>query len=110
MKDIRVDSINLYAKASDHIPEIIGQIEGLLEQGLAYRVDSGDVYFDVTKFPGYGKLSRQRIEDLVVHRVDPNALKRNPADFVLWKSQKPGEIASESPWGKGRPGRRMRDS
>src|SRR5881296_2623453 len=110
MKDMRVDSINLYAKASDHIPEIIGQIEGLLEKGLAYRVDSGDVYFDVTKFPGYGKLSRQRIEDLVVHRVDPNPLKRNPADFVLWKSQKPGEIAWDSPWGKGRPGWHIEDT
>jgi len=110
MKDMRVDSINLYAKASDHIPEIIGQIEGLLEKGLAYRVNSGDVYFDVTKFPGYGKLSRQRIEDLVVHRVDPNPLKRNPADFVLWKSQKPGEIAWDSPWGKGRPGWHIEDT
>src|SRR5881397_2078020 len=110
MKDIRVDSINLYAKASDHIPEIIGQIEGLLEKGLAYRVDSGDVYFDVTKFPDYGKLSRQRIEDLVVHRVDPNPLKRNPADFVLCKSQKPGEIAWDSPWGKGRPGWHIEDT
>ena len=110
MKDIRVDSINLYPKASDHIPEIIGQIEGLIEKGLAYRVDSGDVYFDVTKFPGYGKLSRQRIEDLVVHRVDPNPLKRNPADFVLWKSQKPGEIAWDSPWGKGRPGWHIEDT
>src|SRR5437867_5589242 len=110
MKDIRVDSINLYAKASDHIPEIIGQIEGLLEKGLAYRVDSGDVYFDVTKFPDYGKLSRQRIEDLVVHRVDPNPLKRNPADFVLWKNQKPGEIAWDSPWGKGRPGWHIEDT
>src|SRR2546428_6923709 len=68
MKDIRVDSINLYAKASDHIPEIIGQIEGLIEKGLAYRVDSGDVYFDVTTFPGYGNPSRQRIETPLVHR------------------------------------------
>ncbi len=110
MKDIRVDSINLYPKASDHIPEIIGQIEGLLEKGLAYRVDSGDVYFDVSKFPGYGKLSRQRIEDLGVHRIDPNPLKRNPADFVLWKSQKPGEIAWDSPWGKGRPGWHIEDT
>jgi len=110
MKDMRVDSINLYAKASDHIPEIIGQIEGLLEKGLAYRVDSGDVYFDVTKFPGYGKLSRQRIEDLGVHRIDPNPLKRNPADFVLWKSQKPGEIAWDSPWGMGRPGWHIEDT
>jgi len=110
MKDIRVDSINLFPKASDHIPEIIGQIEGLIEKGLAYRVDSGDVYFDVSKFPGYGKLSRQRIEDLGVHRIDPNPLKRNPADFVLWKSQKPGEIAWDSPWGKGRPGWHIEDT
>jgi len=110
MKDIRVDSINLYPRASDHIPEIIGQIEGLIEKGLAYRVDSGDVYFDVSKFPGYGKLSRQRIEDLGVHRIDPNPLKRNPADFVLWKSQKPGEIAWDSPWGKGRPGWHIEDT
>ena len=110
MKDIRVDSINLYPRASDHIPEIIGQIEGLIEKGLAYRVDSGDVYFDVSKFPGYGKLSRQRIEDLGVHRIDPNPLKRNPADFVLWKSQKPGEIAWDSPWGKGRPGWHIKDT
>src|SRR3989475_1702055 len=110
MKHMRIDSINFYSKSSDHIPEIIGQIEGLLEKGLAYRVNSGDVYFDVTKFPGYGKLSRQRIEDLVVHRVDPNPLKRNPADFVLWKSQKPGEIAWDSPWGKGRPGWHIEDT
>src|SRR2546428_10621826 len=110
MKDIRVDSINLYPKASDHIPEIIGQIEGLIEKGLAYGVDSGDVYSDVSKFPGYGKLSRQRIEDLGVHRIDPNPLKRNPADFVLWKSQKPGEIAWDSPWGKGRPGWHIEDT
>jgi len=110
MKHLRVDSINLYPKASDHIPEIIGQIEGLIEKELAYRVENGDVYFDITRFPGYGKLSRQRIEDLGVHRVDPNPLKRNPADFVLWKSQKPGEIAWDSPWGKGRPGWHIEDT
>jgi cysteinyl-tRNA synthetase len=110
MKDLRIDSINLYAKASDHIPEIIGQIQGLIEKGLAYRVESGDVYFEITKFPSYGKLSRQRIEDLRVHRVDPNPLKKNPADFVLWKSQKPGEIAWDSPWGKGRPGWHIEDT
>src|SRR5215468_2180786 len=63
MKDLRVDSINLYAKASDHLPEIINQIEGLIAKGLAYQV-SGDVYFDVAKFPSYGKLSKQKLEDL----------------------------------------------
>jgi cysteinyl-tRNA synthetase len=110
MKDLKVDSINLYAKASDHIPEIIGQIEGLIKKGLAYHVEGGDVYFDITKFPSYGKLSKQRLEDLVVHRVDPNPLKKHPADFVLWKSQKPGEIAWDSPWGKGRPGWHIEDT
>ncbi len=109
MKDLRVHSINLYAKASDHLPEIINQIEGLIAKGLAYQV-SGDVYFDVTKFPSYGKLSKQKLEDLRVHRVDPNPLKRNNADFVLWKSQKPGEIAWDSPWGKGRPGWHIEDT
>jgi cysteinyl-tRNA synthetase len=110
MKDLKVDSINLYAKASDHIPEIIGQIEGLIKKGLGYPVEGGDVYFDITRFPSYGKLSKQRLEDLVVHRVDPNPLKKHPADFVLWKSQKPGEIAWDSPWGKGRPGWHIEDT
>src|SRR5438445_11642865 len=77
MKDMRVDSINLYAKASDHIPEIIGQIEGLLEKVLDYRADSVDVYFDVRKFPGYDKLSRQLMEYLGVNMTDRNALRRD---------------------------------
>src|SRR5207253_3014376 len=101
MKDMRVDCINLYPKASDHIPEIIGQIEGLIEKGLAYRGDSGDVYFDVSKFPGYGKLSRQRIEDLVVHRVDPTRLNRTPADFVPGKTQNQVQMAGNVRWGRG---------
>ena len=110
MKELRVESVNLYAKASDYIEEIIGQIQGLIDRSLAYRVESGDVYFDTTRFPGYGKLSRQKPEDLSVHRIDPNPLKRNSADFVLWKSQKPGEISWESPWGKGRPGWHIEDT
>jgi cysteinyl-tRNA synthetase len=109
MKDLDVNSINLYAKASDHIPEIIGQIQGLLDKGIAYRVDD-DVYFDISKFPDYGKLSKLKLDDLTVHRVDPDPRKRNPGDFVLWKSQKPGEISWESPWGKGRPGWHIEDT
>ncbi len=75
---------------------------------MAYRVD-GDVYFDISKFPGYGKLSHQKLEDLTVHRVDPDPRKKHPGDFALWKSQKPREIFWDSPWGKGRPGWHIED-
>ena len=109
MKDLRVESMNLYAKASDFIPEIIEQIQGLVRKGIGYQIPGG-VYYDISKFPEYGKLSRQNLEQLTVHRVDPNPDKRNPGDFVLWKSQKPGEIAWESPWGKGRPGWHVEDT
>jgi len=109
MKDLHVNSINLYAKASDFIPEIISQIKGLVEKGIGYKI-AGGVYYDISKFPEYGKLSRQNLEQLTVHRVDPDPEKRNPGDFVLWKNQKPGEIAWESPWGKGRPGWHIEDT
>jgi cysteinyl-tRNA synthetase len=109
MNDLHVNSINLYANASDHIPEIIDQVAGLLSKGLAYRVEE-DVYFDISRFPGYGKLSHQRLEDLTVHRVDPDPRKKHPGDFALWKGQKPGEIFWDSPWGKGRPGWHVEDT
>jgi cysteinyl-tRNA synthetase len=109
MKDLHVHSINLYAKASDYIPEIISQIKGLVDKGIAYMIRGG-VYFDISRFPEYGKLSRQNLEQLTVHRVDPDPEKRNPGDFVLWKAQKPGEIAWDSPWGKGRPGWHIEDT
>jgi cysteinyl-tRNA synthetase len=109
MKGLHVDSVNLYANASDHVPEIIDQISGLLKKGLAYRVD-GDVYFDISKFQDYGKLSHQNLQDLTVHRVDPDPRKKHPGDFALWKAQKPGEIFWESPWGKGRPGWHIEDT
>ena len=109
MKDLQVNSISLYAKASDYIPEIINQIKGLVDKGIAYKIQGG-VYYDISKFPEYGKLSRQNLEQLTVHRVDPDPEKRNPGDFVLWKNQKPGEIAWDSPWGKGRPGWHIEDT
>ncbi len=109
MKDLHVESVNLYAKASDHIPEIIDQVQGLISKEIAYQLD-GDVYFDISKFPGYGKLSKQKLEDLTVHRIDPDPRKRNPGDFVLWKAQKPGEVYWDSPWGKGRPGWHIEDT
>src|SRR5713101_8211240 len=109
MKDLSVETVNLYAKASDHIPEIIGQVQGLIDKGIAYRIEA-DVYFDISKFPSYGKLSKHNLEELTFHRVDPDPRKQNPGDFVLWKSQKPGEISWDSPWGRGRPGWHIEDT
>jgi cysteinyl-tRNA synthetase len=109
MKALGITSVNLYAKASEHIPEIIAQISTLIAKGFAYQVE-GDVYYDVSKFSDYGKLSGQRIEELVMHRIDPDLRKRNPVDFALWKSAKPGEPWWDSPWGKGRPGWHIEDT
>jgi cysteinyl-tRNA synthetase len=101
--------VNLFAKASEHIGEIIEQISVLLEKGYAYEVD-GEVYFDVSKFPDYGKLSKQNPEELRRHRIEPSPKKRDPADFALWKPAKPGEPCWDSPWGKGRPGWHIEDT
>jgi len=84
--------------------EIIGMTEALLTRGLAYEIN-GDVYFDVAKYPDYGRLSKRRLEDLQAGaRVEVDERKRHPMDFALWKSSKTGEPAWESPWGPGRPG------
>lgn len=92
-------------RATEHIDEIIGLVQSLIEKGHAYVVDNGDVYFSVRSFPGYGKLSGQNIDDLENGaRVDSSEEKRDPLDFALWKAEKPGEPSWDSPWGKGRPG------
>ncbi len=109
MAALRITSVNLFAKASEHIGEIIEQISVLLEKGYAYEVD-GEVYFDVSKFPDYGKLSKQNPEELRRHRIEPSPKKRDPADFALWKPAKPGEPCWDSPWGKGRPGWHIEDT
>lgn len=91
-------------KATEHIEDIIQLTERLIAKELAYVVD-GDVYFEVTKYPEYGRLSKRRLEDLHAGaRVDVDERKRHAMDFALWKSSKPGEPAWESPWGAGRPG------
>ncbi len=109
MEALGITSVNLYAKASEHVPEIIDQISVLIKKGYAYQIE-GDVYFDVSKFPEYGRLSGQNIEQLSVHRVDPDSRKKSVVDFALWKSQKPNEPAWDSPWGKGRPGWHIEDT
>lgn len=91
-------------KATEHIADIVRLTERLITKGLAYVVD-GDVYFEVSKYPDYGRLSKRRLEDLQAGaRVDVDERKHHPMDFALWKSSKPGEPAWESPWGPGRPG------
>jgi cysteinyl-tRNA synthetase len=91
-------------KATEHIPQMIVLIERLIRQGVAYPVD-GDVYFEVRRFPGYGKLSGKNLEDLRAGaRVEIDERKRDPMDFALWKATKPGEPSWKSPWGDGRPG------
>ena len=91
-------------RATEHMVEIIEIIQQLEAKGLAYRVD-GDVYYAVAGFPGYGKLSGKKIDELEAGaRVEIDERKRSPLDFALWKSSKPGEPTWESPWGPGRPG------
>ena len=92
-------------KATDNIPQIIAMIESLIEKGNAYQGGNGDVYFDVSSFPDYGKLSGRKVEDLRAgERVAVDNAKKDPLDFVLWKPAKPDEPKWDSPWGAGRPG------
>ncbi|MCR4432323.1 MAG: cysteine--tRNA ligase [Tepidanaerobacteraceae bacterium] len=95
---------DIHPRATEHIGDIIETIKILVEKGYAYEAD-GDVYYEARKFKDYGKLSHQNLDELEAGaRVEPGEKKRDPMDFALWKAQKPGEPAWESPWGKGRPG------
>ena len=98
---------SVHPKATDHIPEIISLISRLIENGHAYATPSGDVYYRVSAFPGYGKLSGQNMEDRETgasERLNVETDKESPEDFALWKAKKPGEPFWDSPWGEGRPG------
>ncbi len=102
-----VRKATVHPRAAEHIREIIDLISKLIENGHAYATPAGDVYYRVSAFPGYGKLSGQSVEDREMgasERLDVETDKESPADFALWKAQKPGEPAWESPWGMGRPG------
>ncbi|HEX6398236.1 MAG TPA: cysteine--tRNA ligase [Steroidobacteraceae bacterium] len=92
-------------RASEYIDEMLAMIDELIERGYAYQAPNGDVMYDVHKFAPYGKLSGKRLDDLRAGaRVEVDSAKRDPLDFVLWKSAKPGEPAWPSKWGDGRPG------
>ena len=100
-----IERATVNPRATEHIPDIIALIEKLIDKGLAYACDNGDVYYNTQAFPGYGKLCGQNLEDLESGaRIDVDPNKRHPMDFAVWKAQKPGEPAWESPWGMGRPG------
>jgi cysteinyl-tRNA synthetase len=92
-------------KATDHIEAIITMIDSLLDNGSAYQADNGDVYFSVSEFESYGQLSGKKIDELRAgERVDVDLGKKDPLDFVLWKSAKPNQPSWPSPYGDGRPG------
>ncbi len=104
LKRLGVGSIDHMPRATEYIGEIIGIIQGLVDKGFAYP-SGGDVYFDVTRDADYGKLCHRDPEQLEAGaRIEVSERKRNPGDFALWKSAKPGEPKWESPWGPGRPG------
>jgi cysteinyl-tRNA synthetase len=111
MQALHNTAVNKFARATDHIEEIITQVQALVQKGFAYQTSDG-VYYEIARFPGYGKLSgRTEIgEEDSVSRIDESAEKRGWNDFCLWKSSKPGEPAWDSPFGPGRPGWHIEDT
>ena len=105
MANLHIKDADVKPKASENIQNIIDFVSSLIDKGYAYPTEYGDVYYIVRKFKDYGKLSGIKIDELlngVRKEVEPG--KKDPLDFALWKSAKPGEISWDSPWGKGRPG------
>ena len=103
-KALGIRPATVHPRATEHIPQIISLVQRLIDKGMAYEVN-GDVYFNTKAFPHYGCLCGQNLEDLEAGaRIEVDSVKKNPADFAVWKAQKPGEPAWESPWGLGRPG------
>ncbi len=104
IEKLGIKKADIYPKATEHMTEIVDLIKSLVDKKYAYNVD-GNVFYDVKKFEGYGKLSGKNIDDLESGaRIEINDQKNNPLDFSLWKKAKPDEPYWESPWGNGRPG------
>lgn len=101
---LHVRRADKYPRVSEHMDDIIRMVQMLIDKGHAY-VLGGDVYYDISTFADYGKLSGRSVDDMLAGaRVEVNEGKRNPGDFAVWKGVKPGEPAWDSPWGPGRPG------
>ena len=104
MRALNVQPATHYPKVTQHIPEIIGLVERLIDRGYAYAID-GEVYFRTKKAKhSFGILSHRKIEDIVVDAVPQGSRREDPLDFALWKRSKEGEPSWPSPWGEGRPG------
>ncbi len=111
MKDLGIDSVNKYAKATNYLPEIISQVKRLIDKRIAYKISDG-YYFDLTKFKEYGKLAKRKSLEKSdsVSRIDENPEKRNSGDFCLWKFKKENEPFWKSELGEGRPGWHIEDT
>ena len=103
MDALNIKRAHVYPRATEEIPKIVEVIQGLIDKGFAYE-SGGSVYFRVKNFPGYGKLSRQALDDMISRGSAEEGDKEFPLDFALWKAAKPGEPFWPSPWGQGRPG------
>ncbi|MCH3967295.1 MAG: cysteine--tRNA ligase [Atopobiaceae bacterium] len=105
MRRLNVLDPDIRPRATHEIGPMIEMVSSLIEQGNAYAVASGDVYFSVRSCPTYGTVSGRNVDDLMVGaRIEENSDKHDPLDFALWKAAKPGEPSWDSPWGAGRPG------
>lgn len=92
-------------RATEHISQVTAMVQRLLERGHAYRAENGDVYYDISSFPAYGRLSGRNPDELLAGaRVEPEEAKKDPRDFTLWKAAAAGEPGWDAPWGRGRPG------
>ncbi len=108
VEPLNIKRADVYPKVTEHIKDIIELIEKIIENGHAYVLENGDVYFHVPSFKEYGKLSKQSLEELKKHRIEPDPRKKDVRDFALWKAAKEEDYkvgsVFDSPWGKGRPG------
>jgi len=101
---LNIKRATVHPKATEHIKEMVDLVSVLIEKGFAYEAE-GDVYYEIAKFPAYGRLSKKRIDELRAGaRIEIGERKRSPLDFALWKAAKEGEPCWETPWGSGRPG------
>ena len=110
MAKLNVTGVNLFARATDHLDEIIDQIQRLIDKGFAYESDDG-VYFEIEKFEEFGKLSNRKVDEMESHRELAETTKRSEQDFALWKKRENvDEPTFPSPWGNGRPGCHIEDT
>ena len=119
MHELGIHSVDKYARATDYIPQIISQVERLIDKGYAYEIKDDGIYYDISKFKDYGKLSNRTVQQAedAISRIDESINKRNRGDFALWKlspstnsGQTGGDPSWPSPWGEGRPGWHIEDT